>query len=288
MSSLDRITNLLVLVLLIEMMLSAGLRVSWSDLAGVFRNASLLARAAVANYIVVPAVVILLLHLFPAKPLVAIGFLLVGVCPAAPFAPAPTAIARGNVPVSVGLMVILAGSSAFLAPLLLSFSLPLVAHGADLKIDTSKIVTTLLMTQILPLGIGIIVHSKRPRNAERLRKPSNVLGALLSLAVVALIVTGQSRTLTEIRGSAFVGINLLLLVCLAGGWILGGKESGIRNSVGLTTAARNVGVALVIATASFPDTAAVTAVMLVAIFQTVLLLLFAVWMGRFLLPWRPS
>jgi hypothetical protein len=38
--------------------------------------------------------------------------------------------------------------------------------------------------------------------------------------------------------------------------------AGIRKAVGLTTAARNVGVALVIATASFPDSAAVSAVTL--------------------------
>jgi predicted Na+-dependent transporter len=60
-------------------------------------------------------------------------------------------------------------SSAILAPILLSFLLPLVARGANLKIDTFKIVTTLLMTQILPLGIGMLVHSKLPKYAEKLR-----------------------------------------------------------------------------------------------------------------------
>jgi predicted Na+-dependent transporter len=78
-----------------------------------------------------------------------------------------------------------------------------------------------------------------------------------------------------------VGINLLVLLCLAAGWIVGGHVIGIRRAVGLTTAARNVGVALVIATASFPDSAAVTAVIFVAIFQTVGLVLIALWMGRF-------
>jgi hypothetical protein len=52
-----------------------------------------------------------------------------------------------------------------------------------LKIDTFKIVTTLLMTQILLLGIGMLVHSKLPKYVEKLRKPANLLSAVLSLVV---------------------------------------------------------------------------------------------------------
>jgi predicted Na+-dependent transporter len=63
-------------------------------------------------------------------------------------------MAKGNVPVSVGLMVVLAAFSAVLAPLLLSCLLPLVARGANLKVDTVKIVITLLITQLIPLGVA--------------------------------------------------------------------------------------------------------------------------------------
>jgi bile acid:Na+ symporter, BASS family len=278
--SLDKIANVLVLVLLIEMMMATGLGVSWSDLAGVAKNSKLLARAGLANYILVPAIAILLLYVFQAKPLVAVGFLLVAVCPGAPFAPPLTAMAKGNVPISVGIMLILAASSAVLAPLLLSVLLPLIARGANLKIDAVKIVTTLLMTQLLPLGIGLLVRSKRPRLAEKLQKPANLISAALSIVVFTLIIAIQYRTLAEIRWKGFVGISVLLLLCLAAGWTLGGHEIGIRRAFGLNTGARNVGVALVIATASFPDSAAVTAIIFFAIFQTLGLVTIAVWVGR--------
>ena len=279
MSSLDKLAKSLVLVLLIEMMITTGLGVSFSDLREVARNVPLLLRAALANYVLVPAISISLFYLFQAKPMVAVGFLLVAVCPAAPFAPPLTAIAKGHVPISVGLMVILAASSAVLAPLLLSCLLPLVARGASLRVDAVKIVTTLLMTQLLPLGIGLRLRFKRPQFAERLRKPANVLSAALSLVVFALIIALHFRTLVEIRGKGYLGICFLVLLCLAAGWIVGGQPIETRRAVSLTTGARNVGVALVIATASFPDTAAVTAVIVFAIFQTILLGLIAVFLG---------
>ena len=281
MFSPDKLVNPLVLILLIEMMVATGLGVSFGDLAGVVKNAGLLARAALANYVLVPAAAILLLYLFHTAPMVTAGFLLVAVCPAAPFAPPLTAMAQGNVNVAVGLMVVLAASSAILAPILLSFLLPLMARGANLKIDTFKIVTTLLMTQILPLGIGMLVHSRLQKHAAKLQKRANLLSAVLSLVVFALIISLQYKTLAEIRWVGFVGLTLLILLCLAAGWIVGGQVIGIRRAVSLTTAARNVGVALVIATASFPDSAAVTAVIVVAIFQTVLLTLISLSMGRF-------
>lgn len=138
---LERLTNLLVLILLIDMMVAVGLSVAIKDVAGVVTNLGLLFRAAIANYVLVPAIAIFLLYLFRAQPMVAAGFLLTAVCPAAPFAPPLTALAKGNVHASVGLMLVLAASSALFAPLLLSFLLPLIARGADLRIDTLKIVT---------------------------------------------------------------------------------------------------------------------------------------------------
>ena len=52
-------------------------------------------------------------------PGVAAGFLVLAVCPGAPFGPAVAAVARGDVASATGLMVVLAGSSALAAPLLL-------------------------------------------------------------------------------------------------------------------------------------------------------------------------
>jgi BASS family bile acid:Na+ symporter len=129
----------------------------------------LLARAALANYVLVPTAAVLLLYLFQTDPMVSAGFFLVAVCPAAPFAPPLTAMAKDDVHVSVGLTVILAASSVILAPILLSFLLPLMARGANLKIDMFKIVTTLLMTQILPLGIGMLGRSRLLKYAEKLQ-----------------------------------------------------------------------------------------------------------------------
>ena len=278
---LEKVANALVLILLVAMMVAAGLRVTIAELFGVVKNARLVMRGVALNYLLVPAITILLLKAFHPPPLVAAGFVLVSVCPAAPFAPALTAFAKGNVPASVGLMVILAGSSALLSPLLLNPVLKLVIGSSDSEVHPLKIVTTLLVTQLLPLASGLMLRSRYPLLALRLQKPANALSGVLSIAVFALLISLEYRTLADIRVAAYVGICLLVVLCLAAGWILGGRPAGTRAAVGLTTAARNIGVALAIATECFPDTAAVTSVIVMAIVQTLLLVLLATTLGRF-------
>ena len=98
------------------MMVLTGLRVTFAELISTVRNWQLVGRAAVANYLLVPALAIFLLSLFHAGPMVAAGFLVLAVCPGAPYGPPFAAIARGDVPTAVGLMVVLAGSSAIISP----------------------------------------------------------------------------------------------------------------------------------------------------------------------------
>src|SRR5712671_5761370 len=110
--SLDRLINLLVTITLIEMMVLIGLRVTFAELIEIGRNFRLVTRAAVANYLLVPTLAVALLILFEADPMVAAGFLVLAACPGAPFGPPFAGIARANVPQAVGLMALLAGSSA--------------------------------------------------------------------------------------------------------------------------------------------------------------------------------
>ena len=51
-------------------------------------------------------------------------------------------------------MVLLAGSSAIAAPVLLHFLLPLLSGSTTLQVDSGQIVVTLLATQLAPLCRG--------------------------------------------------------------------------------------------------------------------------------------
>jgi BASS family bile acid:Na+ symporter len=265
----ERLIRILVTVTLVEMMAAIGLGVTFADLAGVARNGRLLARAALANYLCVPAVTLGLLLLFQARAGVAAGFLIVAVCPGAPYGPPFAAIARGNVAAAVGLMVILAGSSALLAPVLLQVLLPLASEGDQPVVDAARMVGTLLLTQLLPLGAGMFLRQCRPALAARLQEPATLVSKVLNLLVLAAILVAQFDTLAKVPPSGFVGMLALLVASLAVGWLLGGRASDDRRGLALTTSLRNIGVGLVIATDAFAGTEAVTAVLAYGVVEVI-------------------
>ena len=278
--SLDRLVNILVTITLIEMMVLIGLRVTFAELGRVARNWRLVGRAAVANYLLVPAVAVGLLVWFDANPMVAAGFLILAVCPGAPFGPPFAGIARANVPIAVGLMVILAGSSAVISPLLLQLLLPWISGGEAPRIDLPGMLGALLITQLLPLLCGLLMRHWRPQFADRLLTPLELVSKILNLGVAGLILATQYSMLLDIRVRGFVGMLILLVASLVIGWLAGGAEREIRRTMALTTALRNVGVGLVIVTANFSGTPAVSAALAYGIVEVLGSLLLAFWWGR--------
>ncbi len=282
--TMDQIINVLAALTLFEMMIAIGLGVSFGQVLGVARNGRLLLRAAVANYVGVPAAALGLLLLFQAQPLVAAGFLIAAVCPGAPYGPPFTSLAGGNVVIAVGLMVLLAASSALLAPLLLQFLLPVMAGDQPLQVNAVKMVTTLLFAQLLPLCIGLGVRQWRPLWAEALQKPANLVSTILNLVLLGVILVVQFEMLIGIPPRAFAGMLLLVLATLSIGWLLGERGGDARKTMAITTAVRNAGVCLVIASSSFPGTPAVTAATAYALFQTIIMAMIAIAWGRFSRP----
>jgi bile acid:Na+ symporter, BASS family len=297
--TIDQAISILASVTLFELMVAIGLNTTFADVAGVTRDWRLVGRAALANYVCVPAAATLLLLLF--RPvaldranyaLVAAGFLIAAVCPGAPYAPPFTGMARGNVGVAVGLMVLLAASSALAAPLLLWLLLPpLLAYlpplppgSPALRIDAVRMVGTLLVAQFLPLCVGLAVRRWRPALADRLKRPANLLSVVLNVATLGVIVAAQYDMLMAIPWVAFAGMLALVMTALAAGWLLSGPRKEHRTAMMMATAVRNVGVALVIATASFPGTRAVAAATVFALFQTIVLALVALAWGRLAAP----
>ena len=261
--------TLLNVTALVTIMLSMGMKVTLGSLLASARQTRLLLLGLLANYVLVPAVTVGLLLLFQTSPTVSVGFLILAVCPGAPLAPPITAIATGNVPSAIGLMLILAGLSALLSPALLGLVLTWIAPESDLHINSLALVRTLLITQMLPLALGMVIHHAVPRLARWIVKPVSVLANVLLLALIGLIVATQYETLAAIRFRGWMGMNLLLLASLCIGWLCGGSDTPTRKAVAIATATRNAAVALAIATSNFAGTPAVTAVVAYGLISTV-------------------
>lgn len=86
--------------------------------------------------------------------------------------------------------------------------------------------------------------------------------------------------MVNIRLTGCIGMFILVIATLVAGWAMAGPGNDAPKAMTLATAARNVGVSLVIATVSFPRAPAITPVLANAIFQTIVLAFIAFAWGR--------
>ncbi|HEY7118799.1 MAG TPA: bile acid:sodium symporter [Tepidisphaeraceae bacterium] len=278
--TIDQTIRLLALVTLVEMMVFVGLSAPLVDFVNAAKDLRRVGLAVFANYLLVPVVTVALLAVFRAPPLVAVGFLILAVCPGGPYGPPYTAIAKGNVGSAAGLMVILAGLSAFLSPVLLRGLVRLLPGNQPVSVDVAAMSVTLLLGQVAPLLGGLAVRRWRPRQADRLVEPARRGATFLNIAFLILVVAVQYRMLLQIRAMALFGMLVLLAASMAVGWLAGGAGAGDRRAMTLTTSVRNNGVGMVIATGAFPGTAAVTAAIVYGLVGFLGSLLLALWWGR--------
>ena len=268
---LATLTQSMTFVALIVTMLATGLGVRWTEVLAAAKQVRFVLLALSANFLFVPAATAGLLWWFHPEPMIAAGFLILAACPGAPVGPLFASIAKADVPAAIGLMVILAGLSAILSPILLATLLGFFCSQSELQVHYLAIVQTLIATQLLPLAIGMAMLAYLPQQARRIVKPLHALANLLLVAVTALIVVLQWEMLVSIRTQGWFGMLLLLASSLAIGWICGGPQETARATLAVTTGVRNAAVGLVIVANNFAGTAAATALVayaLVSIFGT--------------------
>jgi BASS family bile acid:Na+ symporter len=243
--------KIVAIIALISLTFGAGLEVNWKHLIEVLKNVSLLVRALLANFVIVPLLGVLIAKLFRLPPLVATGFLLMAIAPGVPFVLLGVRKKGGRLGLAVELAVLLPLISLVTVPLTAALVLPTETSG---ELPLKQFVVTLLLFQVLPLLIGIVVGDRAPSIAPRLARISQLVFFATILVVLILLAPKFVSSVALVYGShGMLAILCLTLLSMATGWLLGGPAHEDQRILGIGTTLRNIGLCLVISTASFRE-----------------------------------
>lgn len=267
---LDTVSKVAVLVFVLTCMVTAGLGLSIREVVRPLRQGQLVFLAALANFVVAPALAYGLTRVIPIERSYAIGLLLLGGAAGAPFLPKLAELARGDHALSVGLMLMLMVGSIIVMPI----ALPLMIPG--LAADPWPLLRPLLFTMLLPLAGGMIVRSQWKFWSARMRPVCVLVSNISMLVAVALLIGLNFQAMLGTFGSGAVLTGVVFVgLSLAAGWACGGPNPGARSVVGLGTGQRNVAAALLIATQNFADDPRVTVMLLATTLAGLVVLLIA-------------
>jgi len=246
-------------------MLAMGMKLSLSQVMETFGRVKIIVAALVVNLVVVPAAAWVALQIFDGLPENAvIAIVLLASAPG--YAPIMSAKAHGDLAYSTTLIFLLSAVSVVTIPITATL---LFAGQADVEVDPWSIVQTLLLYQLIPLGLGMGFRRFREATADRLA-PTLARFAQLAVGIAVLtyfvdLIRDDGTPLIDMGWQSFVAWAAVTVVGLGAGYAAATPNQSAQRTLALHTAIRNVGVCLLVASKSFPNMGAEVALLALAI-----------------------
>ncbi|NEX92204.1 Na+-dependent transporter [Caulobacter sp. 17J65-9] len=261
----------------VAMSMGAG----WSDVTYVVRRPMLLLRSVVAIYVVVPVLATIVVKLMPLTPQAALGIMLMSVAPVGPFLLTRELKLGAHKQYVYGLFAIVSLLSIVLVPL--TVALASWFFGVEAAAPMGKVASSLATTILIPLAIGMAVHHWRPAAADRLAPKLLKAGlALLVLGALPLLFVVLPATLKLIGDGTVLAMLLVVTGGLLAGHFLAGPDLSHSSALAISTAARQPGLALLIAksSAGLRTEHAMSAVLLFFLIGSLVTMAYQVWAKR--------
>ena len=238
-------------VILGLIMLTMGLTLTTQDFKIVAQRPMDIFVGAVAQFLIMPGVAYLLVHVWHLEPALALGILLVGCCPGGVSSNIMSYLCHGDVAFSVGMTC----ASTILAPVMTPLLMQLTA-GAIIEIDTVGMFLNILIVTILPITIGCILnyyYSKR-ESFKTLQTLMPGTSVILLACIVGGVISTVHDPLVE-RGLTLFIWTFAVVFCHNSlgyllGWLSGslaGFNTAKKRTISIEVGMQNAGLATVLA-----------------------------------------
>lgn len=238
--TLDLALKISLVIFMAGNLMDMGLRLEIADAVRGLGNLRFVALTVVWAFLLVPALAYGIAHAVPLDPHYALGLILMGLAPCAPFVPALAAKGGGDLGFTAAFMLLTALGTVILMP----FAVPLLTTG--LTVTAWSVAKPLLVMVLIPLTIGMAIRRSSIPRAETLLPIVKKVTGVATLAVVVLCIVVYGKGLLTLGGTLalasqclFFAIIATLTYLLAFGLP---HEERIVLCLGLTT--RNIGAAL--------------------------------------------
>jgi len=229
-----------------------GLKAGVHDATYMFRRPGKLAKALLAMNILMPLFAVAFVLAFHLKHAVEVALVALAVSPVPPILPRKLRKAGATESDTIGLLVAVGILAIVFVPAAMEI-LERVFH-VPLRMTFASVAALVFITIILPLALGIAVHTLAPVAADRLVNPIAKIASIALLLCAVVILFSGAPAIWELTGNGtLVAIAAFVLVGLLIGHFVGGPKPENRAGLAMATASRHPGIAIALAVANFPE-----------------------------------
>ena len=182
--------------------------------------------------------------LFNLNSAMAIGIMILSVCPGGPTSNLITQVAKGNIGLSVTLTALASLITVFTIPIILSKAIAYFTGSTDVIIELPVIQTMLqiLVITVIPVSIGMVIRKKNEGFALRMERPMRTASTVLFIIIFLLVMIANKENIIQAMKEVGLATLILNLSTMGLGYItakffgITGKsqisitiESGIQN-----------------------------------------------------------
>lgn len=211
-------TSVLLPLALAIVMLGMGLSLVPEDFKRITRYPKAVAVGTVCQVLLLPLIGTLITLVVPMQPEIAVGLIVLAVCPGGPSSNLVTYLAKGDVALSVTLTAVSSIVTVFTIPLLTNLALQyFLGESAAITLPIGSTMLQILLITLLPIAIGMAIHQQFPDTARRLEKQMSRLAVGLLALIIVLLLIREGSQLPGFLVQVGIGVVLLnLLATLAG------------------------------------------------------------------------
>ena len=203
--------------------------------------------------LLLPLIGFAIVVLFDLNPSMAIGVMIISVCPGGPTSNLITQVSRGNIGLSVTLTALASLITVFTIPILLSKAIAYFTgnSGIIIQLPILETMVQILVITIIPISIGMMIRKRNEGFAVRMEKPMRTASTVLFVIIFLVIIIANKDNLVQAMKEVGLATLLLNLLTMGLGFLtakLFGIAGNSQITITIESGIQNGTLAFVIAT----------------------------------------
>jgi len=235
------------------LMFGVALDIQLKDFRQLWKDPKVTGIALSSQLILLPILTLILARIIDPAPSLAVGMILLGVCPGGNVSNYMVHLAKANSALSVTLTSLTTVTAIILTPLTFAFwtqflDLPDYLRQ-EISVNPKQMFGTVLLIIAMPLALGLAARHYFPKFIEKIKKPVGIISLLIFFSFVIFAVFGNIENMKAHLGKVF----FIVLIHNALGFLMGylwaratGLQERDRRTISIETGIQNSGLGLIL------------------------------------------
>ena len=207
---MDNISALILAAALVIIMLGMGLSLVIDDFRRIVVYPKAIFVGLTNQLIILPLIGFAIASIFPLKPEIAIGVMILAACPGGPTSNLISHLARADLALSVTLTALSSFITILTIPFIVNFALVhFQEKGQIVTLDVPQTILRIFIIIIIPTSIGMIIRRYKEGFAQKMSKPVRTAsGIVLALVIIGIVIKEKANFVSYFQQAGIVALLL--------------------------------------------------------------------------------